>query len=82
MIVSKEDRKFEVSLYETDGEWEGRITEHNVNLVTSVCHLQHRWTSLEAALAGLHRRWQRLFPDDPTPDFRAAIDRPLTTSAL
>lgn len=81
MLISTVDREFEVSIYEIDGEWEGHITEYSINLVTSVCHLRHRWTSLEAALAGLQRRWQRLFPDDPAPDFRAAIAYPVTLSS-
>lgn len=80
MLISKMDSEYEVSIYEIDGEWEGLITEHNINRVTSVCHLRHRWTSLEAGLAGLQRRWHRLFPEDPSPDFRAAIDQPLTPS--
>jgi hypothetical protein len=80
MLISKVDSEFEVSIYEIDGEWEGLITEHNIHRVISVSHLQHRWTSLEAALTGLQRRWLRLFPDDPPPDFRAAIAQPLISS--
>lgn len=81
MLISKVGSEFEVSIYEIDGEWEGYIVEHNIDRVTSVCHLRHRWTSLEAALAGLQRRWQRVFPDAPPPDFRTAIDQPLTSSS-
>jgi hypothetical protein len=36
-------------------------------------HLHHSWNSLEAALAGVTRRWQRLFPEEEPPDFRDAL---------
>jgi hypothetical protein len=80
MFISKLDSKFDVSISEIDGEWEARIIEHNVNRITSTCHLRHSWTSLELALEGVQRRWQRLFPSDPSPDFRDAITQPLTAS--
>lgn len=72
MLIAKGDSEFEISICETDeGEWEGRIIEYNLSRVLPIPHLNHSWVSFDAALAGLTRRWQRLFPDDPLPDFNA-----------
>jgi hypothetical protein len=73
MRLLKEDSEFEISICATDGEWEGRITEYHISRLTPIPHLCHRWTSLEAALTGVQRRWQRLFPEDEIPDLRAAV---------
>lgn len=73
MRIAKGESEFEVSVQVEDGEWEGRIIEYNMARLTPTCHLLHRWTSQEAALTGLQRRWQRLFPHDDLPDFREAI---------
>ena len=74
MIISKGDIDFEVTIQAVDdGEWEGRIIEYNLSRMLPTPQLQHQWVSLEAALAGVMRRWQRLFPEDPQPDFRQAI---------
>lgn len=74
MLIRKHDSEFEVIIRLTDeGEWEGRIIEYNVSRLMPTPHLQHSWVSLEAALAGLKRRWERLFPDETPPDFRDAV---------
>ena len=74
MLIPKGDSEFEISIRATDeGEWEGRIIEYNLRRVLPTPHLQHSWLSLEAALAGVTRRWQRLFPEEAPPDFRDAI---------
>jgi hypothetical protein len=74
MLISKGDSEFEISIRATDeGEWEGRIIEYNLSRVLPTPHLHHSWTSLEAALAGVTRRWQRLFPEEEPPDFRDAL---------
>ena len=73
MLIRKGDSEFEVSICHTDeGEWEGRIVEYKATRLMPTPHLQHSWVSLDAAVAGLTRRWQRLFPDDTPPDFRQA----------
>lgn len=77
MFIARGDSEFEISIREADGEWEGRIIEHHISRLTPTLHLRHSWTSLEAALAGVRRRWQRLFPDEESPDFRDAISEPL-----
>ncbi len=79
MLISRQNSEFEVSICEIDGEWEGRIVEHNISRVTSTFHLRHSWTSLESAIAGIQRRWQRLFPDEVSPDFREAVAQPLAS---
>jgi hypothetical protein len=82
MLIAKGESAFEISIRATDGEWEGRIVEHNVNRLTPTLHLRHNWRSVEAALAGVQRRWQRLFPDEPAaeqPDFHAAVLEPEST---
>ncbi|MCI0440443.1 MAG: hypothetical protein L0177_15120 [Chloroflexi bacterium] len=82
MILTRGDSEFEVSISAVDGEWEGRIVEHTVSRLTPTLHLRHSWTTSEAALAGVQRRWQRLFPDEPVelrPDFHDAITDPDTT---
>ena len=74
MLIPKGDSEFEISIRTTDeGEWEGRIIEFNLSRVLPTPHLHHSWISLEAALAGITRRWQRLFPEEEPPDFRDAI---------
>jgi hypothetical protein len=73
LLINKGENDFEVSIQEADGEWEGRIIEHNISRLTPTLHLRHSWMSLEAALEGVKRRWQRLFPDEEVPDFRDAI---------
>ena len=74
MLISKGDSEFEISIRATDeGEWEGRIIEYNLSRVLPTPHLHHSWISLEAALAGVTRRWQRLFPEEEPPDFRDAL---------
>ena len=77
MVICKEESEFDVSIREVDGEWEGHIIEHNVGRLTPTLHLRHSWTSAEAAIEGIRRRWQRLFPDEEPPDFREAIALPL-----
>jgi hypothetical protein len=79
MLIPKEESEFEVSIREADGEWEGRIVEYNISRVTPILHLRHSWTSLEAALEGVKRRWQRLFPDEDVPDFRHAVASSLSS---
>ncbi len=72
MVISKGDSEFEITICETDdGEWEGRIIEYNLSRVLPIPHLNHSWVSFDAALAGLARRWHRLFPDEEPPDFNA-----------
>ncbi len=74
MLIRKGDSEFEISIRPTDeGEWEGRIIEYNMSRLMPIPHLQHSWVSLEAALAGMTRRWQRLFPDETPLDFRDAV---------
>lgn len=73
MLLSKGESEFEVSIREADGEWEGRIVEYNMSRLTPTLHLRHSWASLEAALEGVKRRWQRLFPEEEVPDFRNAV---------
>ena len=77
MVICKEESEFDVSIREVDGEWEGHIIEHNVGRLTPTLHLRHSWISAEAAIEGIRRRWQRLFPDEEPPDFREAIALPL-----
>ena len=75
MFVSRGESEFEISIGAVDGEWEGKIVEHNLNRVVPTVHLCHNWISLDAALAGVRRRWQRLFPeelDEDMPDFHEA----------
>ena len=70
ILIPKGDSEFEIRIRTTDdGEWEGRIIEYNLSRVLPIPHLNHSWVSFDAALAGLTRRWQRLFPDDPLPRF-------------
>ncbi len=74
MLIRKGDSEFEVTIRLTDeGEWEGRITEYNISRLMPTPHLHHSWISLEAAQAGMTRRWQRLFPDEAPPDFHEAV---------
>lgn len=75
MFVTRGESEFEISMCPLDGEWEGKIVEHNLSRVVPTVHLCHNWTSLDHALAGVRRRWQRLFPDErdaDMPDFHAA----------
>jgi hypothetical protein len=74
MFIARGDSEFEINIWATDeGEWEGQIVEYNMARVLPTSHLRHSWVSLEAAIAGVTRRWQRLFPDDIGPDFREAV---------
>jgi len=74
MLIRKGDSEFEVSIRPAnEGEWEGRIIEYNVSRLMPIPHLHHSWVSLDAALAGIARRWQRLFPDETPPDFGDAV---------
>lgn len=73
MVIIKGDSEFDVTIRDADGEWEGQIIEYNIGRLTPTLHLRHSWTSTEAALEGIRRRWQRLFPDEELPDFREAI---------
>jgi len=76
MFVTRGESEFEVSIGAIDGEWEGKIVEYNLSRVVPIVHLCHNWISLDAALAGVRRRWQRLFPeelDEDMPDFHEAL---------
>jgi hypothetical protein len=76
MLVNREESAFEISIRAVDGEWEGKIIEHSMVRLVPTVHLQHRWTSQEAAITGVQRRWRRLFPDetdDLMPDMTAAM---------
>jgi hypothetical protein len=76
MFVTRSESEFEVSISMRDGEWEGRIVENNLSRLVPTVHLCHNWTSLDAAVAGVRRRWQRLFPDEAEedrPDFQEAL---------
>jgi hypothetical protein len=76
MWVTRGESEFEVSISLVDGEWEGKIVENNLSRVVPTVHLCHNWTSRDAALAGVWRRWQRLFPDEldeDRPDFQEAL---------
>ena len=77
MFLTRGESEFEVSIRAVDGEWEGKIVEHNLSRVVPTVHLCHNWRSLDDALAGVRRRWRRLFPDEhdaDVPDFHAALD--------
>jgi hypothetical protein len=83
MFVTRGESEFEVSISAVDGEWEGKIVEYNLSRVVPIVHLCHNWTSFDAALAGVRRRWQRLFPDEPDedrPDFQEACIEPMSSS--
>lgn len=76
MFVTRGESEFEVSISMIDGEWEGKIVENNLSRLVPTVHLCHNWTSLDAAIAGVRRRWQRLFPDEADedrPDFQEAL---------
>ena len=74
MFIAKGDSEFEITIGVTDeGEWEGVIVEYNITRPMPTPHMRHSWVSLEAALAGITRRWQRLFPDEEPPDFHDAV---------
>lgn len=83
MLVTRGDSEFEVSISLVDGEWEGKIVEYNLSRVVPTAHLCHNWTSRDAAVAGVRRRWQRLFPDEADedrPDFQEALSEPMPSS--
>ncbi|MGE3537583.1 MAG: hypothetical protein AB7N91_09105 [Candidatus Tectimicrobiota bacterium] len=76
MFVTRGDSEWEITLRAVDEEWEGKIVEYALHRPVPVVHLCHNWTSSAAALAGVRRRWQRLFPEDSAddlPDFQQAI---------
>jgi hypothetical protein len=76
MLVERQDSAFEIRIYTIENEWEGTIVEHTMLRMVPTVHLQHRWTSQEAAITGVQRRWRRLFPgesDDSMPDVTAAV---------
>jgi hypothetical protein len=83
MLVTRGESEFEVSITAVDGEWEGKIIEHNLSRVVPTVHLCHNWASRDAAIAGVRRRWQRLFPDEldeDRPDFQEAFVEPMPPS--
>jgi hypothetical protein len=83
MLVTRGESEYEVSISLIDGEWEGKIVENNLSRVVPTMHLCHNWTSRDAAVAGVRRRWQRLFPNEPDedrPDFREALIEPMAPS--
>lgn len=76
MFITRGDSEFEVTLRAVDAEWEGKIVEYALSRAVPIVHLCHNWTTSAAALAGVRRRWQRLFPEDTAadlPDFQEAI---------
>jgi hypothetical protein len=74
MVIPKDESEFEVTIRATDdAEWEGRIIEYNISRLLPTLHLCHSWSSLDAAIAGVTRRWQRLFPGEEAPDFDEAV---------
>lgn len=79
MFVTRGESEFEVSIRLVESEWEGKIVEYNGSRVVPTVHLCHNWTSLDHALAGVRRRWRRLFPDErdaEMPDFHEACVEP------
>ena len=83
MLVTRSESEFEITISLIDGEWEGKIVEYNLSRVVPIVHLCHNWTSLDAALIGVRRRWQRLFPeelDEDRPDFHEALIEPTPSS--
>jgi hypothetical protein len=83
MFVTRGESEFEVSISLIDGEWEGKIVESNLSRLVPTVHLCHNWTSLDAAFAGVRRRWQRLFPDEADedrPDFQEALVESMPSS--
>ena len=83
MLVTRGESEFEVSISLVDSEWEGKIVENNLSRVVPTVHLCHHWTSRDAAVAGVRRRWQRLFPDESDedrPDFQEALIEPMPFS--
>jgi hypothetical protein len=82
MFVTRGESEFEVSIGAVDSEWEGKIVEYNLSRVVPIVHLCHNWTSLDGALAGVQRRWQRLFPeelDEDRPDFQEALGESMSS---
>ena len=76
MFVTRGESEFEVSISMVDGEWEGKIVENSLSHVVPIVHLCHNWTSRDTAVAGVQRRWQRLFPDEldeDRSDFQEAL---------
>ena len=76
MFLTRGESEFEVSIRAVDSEWEGKIVEHNLSRVVPTVHLCHNWRSPDDALAGVRRRWRRLFPDEgdaDVPDFCEAL---------
>jgi hypothetical protein len=83
MFITRGESEFEVSIGMVDGEWEVKIVENNLSHVVPTVHLCHNWTSFDAALAGVRRRWQRLFPDEADedrPDFQEAVVESMPSS--
>jgi hypothetical protein len=81
MVICQGESEFEVSIRATDdGEWEGRIVEYNTSRLLPVLHLCHSWSTREAAIAGLTRRWQRLYPDEAVPNLRDAVIQTLVST--
>jgi hypothetical protein len=83
MFITRGESEFEVSISMVDGEWEGKIVENTLSHVVPIVHLCHNWTSHDAAVAGVQRRWQRLFPDEPDedrPDFQEALNESIPSS--
>jgi len=83
MFVTRGESAFEVSISMVDGEWEGKIVENSLSHVVPIVHLCHNWTSQDTAVAGVRRRWQRLFPDEldeDQPDFQEALVKSMPPS--
>ena len=82
MFITRGESEFEVSISMVDGEWECKIVENHMSRVVPIVHLCHNWTSLDAAVAGVRRRWQRLFPDEADadrPDFQEALGESISS---
>ena len=74
IVISRGESQYEITICSTDdGEWEGRIIEYTMHRLVPTVHLRHSWVTLETALVGVARRWQRLFPDEEFLDFQAAV---------
>jgi hypothetical protein len=74
MLICQGESEFEVSIRATDdGEWEGRIVAYHTSRLLPVLHLCHSWSTREEVIAGVTRRWQRLFPDAAVPNFGDAV---------
>ena len=64
MVLFRDARRFEITVEEHDGLWSAKLQGFIPDRLSPTLYLLQQYTTRQAAIEALQRKWHLLFPDE------------------